>query len=140
MTETFTTTLHTSRSEREVSIDNLPHFLEIEDKDTDVYYTAKVKVHWTFGISDAREWGIKDLLFCVDKVGVDINWEYTVYDDKDNEIDRKDGNIDMEMANDYHKENNPIGWSIKNEMKLSLHTICPNDVEIDFKEKTIIVS
>jgi hypothetical protein len=140
MQETFTTTLHTSRSEREVSIYNLPHFLEIEDKDTDVYYTAKVKVHWTFGISDAREWGISDLLFRIDKVCVDIDWKYPIYDTKDNLIDTKEGNIDMQIVEDFHKENNPNGWDIKNEMKLSLHTICPNDVEIDFQQKTIIVS
>ena len=71
MQEIFTTILDNTNSAN-VWIYGINEYLNLSE-DNDIDTTPKITVHWTFGIDDAREWGIKDFLLRIDKVIVDID-------------------------------------------------------------------
>lgn len=135
MQETFTTILENTNSTN-VWIYGINEYLNLSE-DNDIDTTPKITVHWTFGIDDAREWGIKDFLLRIDKVIVDIDYSYTDEENKDQE-----GNVSLVIKHIHESNLTPQHFKIINNMELHKDKgLCPENVEIDLsKNRSIEIS
>lgn len=134
MQETFTTPLiQNYKDKRQVDIEGLALYIDKPEEDVD--YTAKAVVYWRFGIDDAREWGINDLLFAIDKVCLEVEWEYTDEQDKEH-----DGTFELEIVNNHPSEKAKTQWLFENEIELRMSSLCPQNIIINLHKKTITVS
>lgn len=126
MQVTFTTVLKNTQDLRQVWIQGINEYLNLSE-DNDIDTTPTITVHWTFGIDDAREWGVKEFLLRIDKVVIDIDWDYT-----DEEDGYHYGNIPIIVNYTRKDDLKPTDFEIINNMELHKDKfLCPNNIEID---------
>ena len=93
----------------------------IEDK------TATATVKWSLDF-EAREWGLKSIDISIQDVALEIDYEYYESQDEADETIIKDT---------YTYDGS---FEIVNRIEITSGCICPNNLEIDFTKKQIIVS
>lgn len=121
---------------------NAPEGVDVDDSGN----SATVKFHVDF---DIKNYGFRGIDIYVDSVVTCLAWEVSTYEWTPEEIaalkaatggtefwENVGGKIELDTSHEDFKE-----WEIKSEMKISESgAIFPEDVEIDFNNKTITIS
>lgn len=112
--------------EIETSFNGRPNKVLDIDKEIDVdWISGKSIVHW--GIEcDFREWGIKDISLSVDKIETRGEIEYYEADD-------------IECEDKQYKDFEISEFKIINELEFTKDFCQPNEVEVDFMNKTFTI-
>lgn len=142
MQESFTTTINKS-----IDVSLYGFNSEVLKVDLDIDTTQVAVIDWTFEV-ESRTWGIKDISVYITKVSCEIEWEI------DSEYLTENDKVDLIAAGgaEYRKQYGETfegvhtidtsiddTWEIVSEVEIG-STICPEDVEIDFKTRKITIS